>query len=244
MPRSPGSGGGAYDRGVCDRSIRGLIVDWGGVMTNPLPDMVRAWIIADNIEYDSYAAVMRQWIDAYQGDGSGNPVHALERGECSGADFERLLAAQIICQDGSPVLADGLLDRMFAASTVCDPMHDLVRAARAAGVRTALLSNSWGVGGYPSHLFGELFDVVVISAQVGMRKPEPRIFQHAAGLLGLPPQECVFIDDIEVNVQAAAAVGMTARWHTSPADTTTWLRGLLDLRPPPAAPPPPGAAPG
>jgi len=215
--------------------LRAVIVDWGGVMTGPLPDTVRAWIAADNIDYASYAAVMRAWIsDAYQADGAANPVHALERGECTDAEFERLLAAEIICRDGQPVVAAGLLDRMFAATELSGAMHDLVRAVRAAGLRTGLLSNSWGVGAYPSHLFPGLFDAVVISAEVGMRKPEERIFQHTASLLGVDPQECVFIDDIEANVLAAEALGMTGLWHTDPADTTARLTALLHLPPGPA----------
>jgi putative hydrolase of the HAD superfamily len=210
--------------------LRAVIVDWGGVMTGPLPDTVRAWIAAENIDYASYAAVMRTWVnDAYQAGGAVNPIHALERGECTDAEFEQLLAAQIICRDGQPVVAAGLLDRMFAATELSDPMHDLVRAVRAAGLRTGLLSNSWGVGAYPSHLFPGLFDAVVISAEVGMRKPEERIFQHAASLLGVDPQECVFIDDIEANVVAAEALGMTGLWHTDPADTITQFGTLLDL---------------
>jgi putative hydrolase of the HAD superfamily len=215
---------------VGELRLRAVIVDWGGVMTGPLPDTVRAWIAADNIDYASYAAVMRTWVnDAYQAGGAINPIHALERGECTDAEFEQLLAAQISCRDGQPVVAEGLLDRMFAATELSGPMHDLVREVRATGLRTGLLSNSWGVSAYPSHLFPGLFDAVVISAEVGMRKPEERIFQHAASLLGVDPQECVFIDDIEANVVAAEALGMTGLWHTDPADTAAHLTALLNL---------------
>jgi putative hydrolase of the HAD superfamily len=70
---------------------------------------------------------------------------------------------------------------------------------------------------------------VVISAEVGMRKPEERIFRHAAGLLGLAPEECVFIDDLQVNVTAAEAVCMTAVLHTEPAATEARLREILGL---------------
>ena len=83
--------------------------------------------------------------------------------------------------------AAGLLDRMFAATVLSEPMLDLLRRVRAAGLKTAMLSNSWGVGIYPADVLAELFDAVVISAEVGMRKPEERIFRHAAGLLGLDP---------------------------------------------------------
>ncbi len=199
-------------------------------MTSPIRDMVRAWLDDENIDHEHYAAVMRPWVlEASDPSGNGNPIHALERGECTPEEFERLLAARIVCRDGSQVSADGLLGRMFAGSAYCDPMHAALQAVREAGLRTGLLSNSWGMDDYPRHLFPGLFDVVVISAEVGMRKPEERIFRHAAGLLGLTPKECVFIDDLQVNVAAAEAVGMTAVLHTDPATTVARLGDLLGL---------------
>jgi putative hydrolase of the HAD superfamily len=199
-------------------------------MTGPIRDMVRNWLDEENIDPRHYAAVMRPWVlDAEDPSGNGNPIHALERGECTVEEFERLLAARIVSRDGSPVPPDGLLGRMFAGSTYCDPMHAAVQAARAAGLRTGLLSNSWGMDDYPRHLFPGLFDVVVISAEVGMRKPEERIFLHATGLLGLTPAECVFIDDLEVNVAAAEEVGMTAVLHADPAVTLARLSEILGL---------------
>jgi putative hydrolase of the HAD superfamily len=230
------------------RTYRGVITDWGGVLTSPIPATVRAWLDADGIDPASYMAVIRPWITAaYEPDGAfggTNPVHALERGECTVEEFEALLASLLVRQDGGPVPADGLLRRMFAASVPCDPMYGLMYTVRAAGLRTGLLSNSWGTGDYPRHLFGGLFDAVVISAEVGMRKPEERIFLHAAGLLGLSPADCVFIDDVEANVAAAEAVGMTAVLHSEPGQTAARIAGLLGL--PGSGPPgsgPPGSGP-
>jgi putative hydrolase of the HAD superfamily len=199
-------------------------------MTGPIRDMVRAWLEGENIDREHYAAAMRPWVlDAYDPSPDGNPIHALERGECTTEEFERLLAARIIRRDGSKVSPDGLLRRMFAGTAYCDPMHAAVQVVRAAGLRTGLLSNSWGMHDYPRHLFPALFDVVVISGEVGMRKPEERIFRHTAGLLGLAPHECVFVDDLEVNVAAAEAVGMTAVLHDDPAVTLTRLGEILSL---------------
>jgi putative hydrolase of the HAD superfamily len=92
-----------------------------------------------------------------------------------------------------------------------------------------LLSNSWGAGEYPRADFAELFDVVVISGEVGMRKPEEAIFLHAARALGLAPAECVFIDDMQANVTAAAALGMTGVLHNDPATTVAALHDLLGV---------------
>jgi putative hydrolase of the HAD superfamily len=212
------------------RPFRGVIVDWGGVMTNPIRDMVRAWLDDEDVDHEHYAAVMRPWMaGAYDHNGDVNPIHALERGECTTEEFERLLAARIARRDGVQLLAEGLLTRMFAGSVPADSMFEAVRAIRSSGLRTGLLSNSWGMADYPRHLFPDMFDVVVISGEVRMRKPEERIFRHATGLLGLDPAECLFVDDIQVNVAAAQAVGITAILHTDPAATLTRLGGLLGL---------------
>lgn len=214
--------------------VRGVIMDWGGVMTSPIIDTMNAWIAAEQIDRDSYMAVMRRWIVQAYVEGSGaNPIHALERGECTDEQFERLLAAELRCVGGQPVRPDGLLGRMFAAGVVQAEMVELVRSLRRAGLRTALLSNSWGTGGlsYPRQLFPELFDVVVISAEVGMRKPEEGIFRHTAVQLGLEPRECLFIDDVEANVAAAQAIGLAALHHREPAVTLARLARLLGLCP-------------
>ena len=210
--------------------FRGVITDWGGVLTTPILTTVQAWIQADGIDWESYRTVMQAWVtDAYSPDGNPNPVHALERGECSDAEFEQQLAAQLLRVDGGSVLAEGLLQRMFAASVQVPAMYELIRAVRAAGLRTALLSNSWGGTGYPRADFPHLFDAVVISGECGMRKPEEEIYQHAAKLLGLPPEQCIFIDDIEANIAAAAACGMTGVHHTEAAQTVAAVQDLLGV---------------
>jgi putative hydrolase of the HAD superfamily len=212
--------------------IRGVIVDWGGVMTNPITDTMSAWISTEQIDPDSYVTVMRRWLAQAYGEGTdGSPVHALERGECTAEEFERLLAAELRHSDGQPVRPEGLLGRMWAAGVLQAEMLDLVRSLRQAGLRTALLSNSWGTSddAYPRHLFPQLFDVVVISAEVGMRKPEERIFRHTAALLGLELQECVFIDDIAANVSAAQAIGLAAVHHREPGPTAARLAELIGL---------------
>jgi len=208
---------------------RAVIFDWGGVITSPILDTVSAWLAADRIDRDSYAMAMRPWVQrAYGGDAAESPIHALERGEVSDAEFEATLAAELVRVDGGPVAAAGLLRRMFAASVLQDEMLDLIKELRAGGTLTSMLSNSWGTSdGYPRHLFGELFDDVVISGEVGMRKPEERIFRLAAGRLGLAPQECAFIDDVEYNVLAARALGFQAVHHKDPRQTRTELSDLL-----------------
>jgi epoxide hydrolase-like predicted phosphatase len=209
---------------------RAVITDWGGVMTSPIADSVNSWLAAEGIDRASYATVMRRWVRAAYADGAdASPVHALERGECTNEEFERALAGELVLVTGGPVASTGLLTRMFAGSRPDEAMIALFRELRAVGVPTGMLSNSWG-GEYPRELFLELFDAVVISSEVGMRKPEPRIFLHAAQLLGLHPAECIFIDDIGANVAAAEQVGFTGVLHREPDGTAKQVADLLGIR--------------
>ena len=206
-----------------------MIFDWGGVVTSPILGTVSAWLETERIDRDSYAAAMRPWVQrAYGSDNAESPIHALERGEVSDEEFEAALAAQLVSVGGGTVAAAGLLQRMFAASALQDEMLDLIKELREGGIVTSMLSNSWGTAdAYPRHLFGELFDDVVISGEVGMRKPEERIFLLATGRLGLTPQECAFVDDVEHNVLAARALGFAAVHHKDPGQTRTELSALL-----------------
>jgi len=212
------------------RSFQGLITDWGGVLTSSIPAAVRAWLDSDDIDPDAYAAAVRPWrLAGRDPAGDGNPVHALERGECDSGEFEQRLAAMLVRRDGGQVLAEGLLHRMFAACAPSEAMYAAVRALREAGLRVCLLSNSWGNDAYPREVFDGIFHAVVISAEVGMRKPEERIYRHAAELIGLPPAECVFVDDMEANVRAAEAIGMCGIVHTEPEATIARLADLFGL---------------
>lgn len=207
----------------------GLVVDYGGVLTNALADTMAAWCAEDDVELGEFQRVMREWLGAgYGAEAEVNPVHALERGEMAIPDFERELAARLRTRTGGPVRPEGLLQRMFSAFSAEPQMVEGVRLARRAGIRTALLSNSWGLD-YPRDGWADLFDAVVISGEVGMRKPEPGIYLHTARELGLVPEECVFVDDLPPNVRGAVAVGMIGVLHRSAAGTLAELQVLLGV---------------
>ena len=143
-------------------------------------------------------------------------------------DFERALAGEL-ARRGSPVSAAGLLRRMLGGlEKLEDDMLGLVRRARGLGVRTALLSNSWG-NHYPDELWEGLFDAVVISGRVGMRKPEPEIFRHTCALLGLPAERCVMVDDLPHNITGAADVGLLGVLHHSYPETLAELEVVFGL---------------
>ncbi len=234
--------------------LRGLLVDYGGVLTNPLPEFMARWVEADGIDPDRFGQLMRRWL----GPGAEhNPVHDLETGRIGAAEFERLLAAELIERahaidtDRAAIEADraagdvdraagdvdraagdvdraaGMLTRMFAGMRVEPSMLDVVRAARAAGVRTGLLSNSWGLD-YERDGWDTLFDTVVISGEVGLRKPDPAIYALAAQRLELPPAEIVFVDDLRPNVQAAVTAGMVGVQHFELETTVSELEILFE----------------
>ncbi len=209
--------------------LRGLVVDWGGVLTGDMRTAVETWAESDGVPLDVYVGIVRDWMgEPYGAEARLNPVHALERGEMTVPDFEVRLAAALTERSGRVFEADGLLERMFENFVHASDMSALVRRARAAGLRTGLLSNSWG-NDYPRDGWDEMFDVVVISGEVGMRKPEPRIFEHTLQVLGLRPEECVLVDDLAHNVAAAAALGIVGVRHRSYAETLAELETLFGL---------------
>jgi len=204
--------------------MQGLIVDWGGVLTMPIHTAIGSWLTATGVDRDHYGAVLGGWVDPLPGEPS--PIHQLERGEIALEDFEHLLSSALT-REGSAVEAQGLVHTMFADLAIYeDSMTSLVTRAHAAGVHTALLSNSWGLD-YDRSDWLDMFDVVVISGEVGMRKPEHRIFELTLGRLGLPAAECVFIDDMAHNVVAAGQAGLTGIVHRTFEETAGELEALF-----------------
>lgn len=205
--------------------LSGLIVDYGGVLTNSPSESFRAWLRAEGLPAEPFRSLMRDWLDEAS---PGNPLHDLETGRISTAEFERVLAKRLRGPDGTGPAARGLLARMFAGYVRTPGMTQVLVAAKRQGLRTALLSNSWG-GDYDRSDWAGLFDAIVISGEVGMRKPEPEIFLLTAHKLGLPPSRCVFVDDLPANVRAAVAVGMVGVHHTTVESTAGELEALFDV---------------
>jgi HAD superfamily hydrolase (TIGR01509 family) len=190
--------------------------------------VVESWAERDGIDLDVYAASMRDWFgDPIGNEAVLNPIHALERGELALPDFEVMLAQEMTRRSGRIHQSEGLLTRMFEHFEHAHDMNALVRRAHERGIRTALLSNSWG-NNYPRDGWDDMFDVVVISGEVGMRKPEPLIYLHTLDLLGLPAADCVFVDDLAHNVSAAVEVGMVGVRHVSYESTLAELQILFD----------------
>jgi epoxide hydrolase-like predicted phosphatase len=205
---------------------RGLVIDFGGVLTAPLGDAFRAFCEREGIPPERLSEFLHA---SYPSDDPDSIVIQVETGRMSPEDFEERLAAILSEGLDRAIRREGLLERMGETLELEDRMIEAVRRAHEHGVKTALLSNSWGLHYYPHDLLGELFDEIVISGQVGMRKPDEDIYHLACEGLGLPPEACVFVDDIEANVVTAEKVGMHGLLHRTPDESIPELERLLGV---------------
>ena len=123
-----------------------------------------------------------------------------------------------------------MIEGLFAGLEPLEPMVEAVRQARRGGVRTGLISNSWVMDHYTDDI-RSLFDALVISAEVGLHKPQPEIYLLAAERLGVDPKQCIFVDDLRENCAGAEEVGMTAVLHRDPDETVAWHTTLAEMSP-------------
>lgn len=198
-------------------SYRGLILDFGGVLTTQMRLNGAAFERTEGLPAGAY-------FDALNRNPDGIRVYAdLEVGRATQEDWNRVVGA-ILGIDPTNLMARALANLRPEPAIV-----DAALRARAAGIKIALLSNSFGLHPYNPYkalgLYGDFFDAMVLSEVVGVRKPSPGIYQHALDALGLTGPECVFVDDHEENLPPAAMLGIRTIHHTTDPETTA---GLLD----------------
>jgi putative hydrolase of the HAD superfamily len=193
-----------------------LLIDWGGVLTTNLFASFKAY--CEQAEIDPKLLMGRFRTDPE----ARKLLIALETGALDEATFEQRFAKLL------EVEPDGLVDGMFAGVAPDTAMVNAVRMAHRAGIKTALVSNSWGVHRYPHDMFDELFDGVVISAEEGIRKPAVKMYELGAERAGAEPADCVYVDDLPFNLTPAEELGMATVHHTDAAITVPRLEELLD----------------
>jgi epoxide hydrolase-like predicted phosphatase len=188
---------------------QGLILDYGGVLTSSPFASFEAFCAVEGL---APTAVR----DRFRDDPEARALLAgIETGKLTAAEFEPAFAALL------EVESERLLQRMFGGMAPDAAMIDGVRTIRRAGVRIGLLSNSVGDAAvYDRALLAELFDGWVISSEVGLRKPDPAIYELAAEQIGLPPRACVYVDDLPGNLKPARALGMATVLHRGDAAAT------------------------
>jgi putative hydrolase of the HAD superfamily len=194
--------------------VEAVITDFGGVLTSPLLDSFAAFQDSSGISLESLGKAMAT-VAARDG---ANPLFELETGRMTEAQFLGSLATELTHQLGRPVEMRGFGEGYFAHLHPNEQMIDYMRSLRGRGLRLAICTNNvreWEDRWRAMLPIDEIFDVVVDSAFVGTRKPEPRIYEITLERVGASPDQAVFIDDVEHNVDAARALGISSVWFRS-----------------------------
>ncbi|HSP65266.1 MAG TPA: HAD family phosphatase, partial [Candidatus Deferrimicrobium sp.] len=204
--------------------------------------------IVDPVQLDLLRFFVNEFKDVYHLPTGAHDLHLLETGVISDAEYFDRMTARYIAEGGHDAVDARLAEYVvFGHGMVaCAAMIDAVRQVNGAGYRTALLTNisRSGESLWRSLLpVDELFDVVVDSSQVQLRKPDPAIFLLTCERLGLEPAECLFVDDLRCNVDAATELGMTTIQCDEPGAIANEV-ALMLLGRPVAAEPESAGAPG
>jgi putative hydrolase of the HAD superfamily len=189
--------------------IQAVISDFGGVLTTPLFHAFAGVQASHGFSLEELGRAMIR-ATAERGE---NPLYEMERGELAEAEFLSVLEGALSTECGRPVSLDQFGEQYFQALQPNEAMIAHLRSLRdSRGMRLAMLTNNvreWESRWRPMLPVDELFEFVVDSAFVGMRKPEPGIYALTLERLGLPAEACVFVDDVDVNCDAAREAGMS-----------------------------------
>jgi len=194
-----------------------LLVDWGGVLTTNLfasfGEFCREAGLAPDALVQAFAGnrEFRDTLIAFEEGKIDEPVFEQRFGGLLGVDHV------------------GLIDGLFARVGPDMAMLAAVRNARAAGIRTGLISNSWGTRRYDRALLEELFHGVVISGEEGIRKPAPEMYVLGAQRAGADPRACVYVDDLPFNLPPAEKLGMATVHHVDTTQTIAEVERLLGV---------------
>ena len=208
--------------------IEAVVSDFGGVLTTPLVDTFAALRETDRIE----PGAMRDALLRIAERDGAHPLHELECGRMTEHDFLSELSAQLrqdLGRDDVEMLS--FAERYFAHLRPNEEMIGFLRGLRERGYRLAILTNNvreWEARWRAMLPVDELFDVVVDSGFVGLRKPDPAIYRLTCERLGVEPEACLFVDDIDANCSAAAELGMTAVVFRSNQQAIAEMREALD----------------
>ena len=206
--------------------IEAVVSDFGGVLTTPLIETFAALQEQDGLDPGAMRAALQRLTEST----GAHPVHELETGRMTERDFLAALGAQLRADLGRDVEMHTFAERYFAHLRPNEPMLAFLRELRDRGYRLAMLTNNvraWEARWRAMLPVDELFEVVVDSAFVGLRKPDPAIYRLTCDRLGVAPDRCLFVDDVEVNCTAAADLGMAAVVFRSNEQAIAEMRDVL-----------------
>jgi epoxide hydrolase-like predicted phosphatase len=211
---------------MSSNTIEAVISDFGGVLTSPLLDSFTAFQDSSGISLEELGAAMGVlWREL-----GANPLFELETGRMTEARFLELLSSQLTSQLGREVVLQGFGERYFEHLHPNEPMIGYMRELRARGYKLAICTNNvreWEQLWRAKLPVDEIFEVVVDSAFVGTRKPEPRIYQMTLERLGVSAEAALLVDDIELNCDAARELGIEAIWFRSNDQTIAEIEARL-----------------
>ena len=205
--------------------IRCVISDFGGVLTNPLLQAFVAYQEETGVDFRRFGEAMGRIMERT----GEHPLFELECGRWTEAEFCERLETEL----GGDVSIMQFQERYFANLHPNEPVIDYMRTLRGRGLRMALLTNNvrewepkWRAK-IPE--IDEIFEVIVDSGFVGMRKPDPRIYELTLERLGdVSAEECVFVDDLDVNCATAADLGMKPVQFLDAEQAIPEIEALLD----------------
>jgi len=207
--------------------IRAIVSDFGGVLTTPLAGSFQGFADKSGVQLEALGQALAA---LHERDGA-NPLHELECGRMSESAFVEGLRASLCELLGREVELAALADTLWEGLFPNETMIAFMGLLRREGYRMALLTNNvreWELRWRSLAPIDEIFELVVDSAFVGVRKPEPEIYELTVAGLGVPAAECLFVDDIEINCAAARAAGMSAVVFRDTDQAIAEVRALLD----------------
>jgi putative hydrolase of the HAD superfamily len=203
---------------------RALLIDFGGVLTSDVFAAFSAFCEREGLP----AQAMR---DAFRSDEESRRLLVEhETGRLGEAAFGLAFARRLTALTGVGVSGEGLIERATAALEPDHAMVEAVAALHAGGVPTVLVSNTLGDGAYEWCDLDAMFDAVVLSGRVGVRKPSREIYRMAVAHTGVAPEECVLVDDLPHNLAGAERLGIRTLLHRRASETIPLLDALFPGR--------------
>jgi putative hydrolase of the HAD superfamily len=209
--------------------IQAVISDFGGVLTTPMLDSFAAFQDSSGISLEQLGIAMSK---LWQHHGA-NPLFELETGRMTEARFLALMGQQLSEQLGREVTLQGFGERYFEHLHPNTPMIEFMRTLRERGYKLAICTNNvreWEHFWRAKLPVDQIFEVVVDSAFVGTRKPEPQIYQLTLERLGVAPRSALLIDDLELNCNAAGELGIETVWFRSTEQAIADVEAALGAR--------------